>query len=200
VSARPETARGRARRRRRRRGLSLIELMVALAISTALLASVGAAFHASAGSIETNDRISRATQAARITLLQLLSEVRIGLVDSDDSTTTEMTVLVTDPNDPTVTLRDRTYKLVGRELRMYTNDDPSDDVGGVPGSHVLCRNVVALAFNKQVIKDENDNLTDLTARVAITITVDVDANGDGQGDGNAITISGSATPRKSLRY
>jgi hypothetical protein len=183
-----------------RRGLSLVEAMISLAIAASLLSAVGAAFHASAMSIEANDRNARGTQAARVTLLNILSEVRIGIVDGDATKTDEMSVIVTDPNDPTITLRARTFKRVGSELRMFTDDDPTDDVNGTPGSYALCRNVTALKFHKQVIPDENDNNTDLTARVVVTLTVDPDTNGDGVGDGHPITLTGSATPRKSLRY
>jgi prepilin-type N-terminal cleavage/methylation domain-containing protein len=72
--------------RRRRRGLGLIELMVSLAISSALLTAVGMAYAASSQAIEYNDQFFRASQAARVSVNQIMAEVRkcqSGVVDTD---------------------------------------------------------------------------------------------------------------------
>jgi hypothetical protein len=62
--------------RRARRGLSLAEVMISLAISTFLLVAVAAAYTASADAVEMNDKFFRATQAGRVTMNQLLTEIR----------------------------------------------------------------------------------------------------------------------------
>src|SRR4051812_31391096 len=61
---------------RRRRGLSIIEVMISLTISAFLLVAVAAAYNASADAVEMNDKFFRATQAGRVTMNQLLTEIR----------------------------------------------------------------------------------------------------------------------------
>ena len=58
------------------RGLSIVEVMISLTISAFLLVAVAAAYNASANAVEMNDRFFRATQAGRVTLNQLLTEIR----------------------------------------------------------------------------------------------------------------------------
>src|SRR5688572_11035846 len=60
----------------RRAGLSLVEVMIAISISAALLVAVAAAFSATSDAIEINDQFTRASQAARISMNQIMSEVR----------------------------------------------------------------------------------------------------------------------------
>src|SRR5205085_1130645 len=61
---------------RRRRGLSIIEVMISLTISAFLLVAVAAAYSASADAVEMNDKFFRATQAGRVTMNQVLTEIR----------------------------------------------------------------------------------------------------------------------------
>ena len=63
-------------RTRRRRGLSLVEACVSLAIGSLLMVAVGAAYSASVNSVEQNDRFFRATQAARVSMNQILTQLR----------------------------------------------------------------------------------------------------------------------------
>ncbi len=57
-----------------RKGLSLAEVMISLAISAMLLTAVAAAFTASSEAIEQNDQFFRASQAARVSMNQILTE------------------------------------------------------------------------------------------------------------------------------
>ena len=66
----------RAGRRPARRGLSIVEMMISLTISSFLLVAVAAAYNASANAVEMNDRFFRATQAGRVTMNQVLTEIR----------------------------------------------------------------------------------------------------------------------------
>lgn len=65
-----------ARRPRARRGLGLVELILALAISAMLLASVAMAFRASVQTAEENQKISAITQMARVILNRMMTECR----------------------------------------------------------------------------------------------------------------------------
>jgi prepilin-type N-terminal cleavage/methylation domain-containing protein len=59
-----------------RAGLSLVEVLIALSITAMLLTAVAAAFSASAKAIEVNDQFFRATQAARVSVNRVVSDLR----------------------------------------------------------------------------------------------------------------------------
>src|ERR1700722_4642026 len=58
------------------RGLSLPEVMISLSITSGLLVAVAAAFCASATAINNNDGFFRCSQASRVTVNQILAEIR----------------------------------------------------------------------------------------------------------------------------
>lgn len=71
-------------RRRRNAGLSLVEALISLAITASLLTAVGAAYQAANDTIRLNDQFFRASQAARVSVNQVMAEVRkcqSGVVD-----------------------------------------------------------------------------------------------------------------------
>jgi prepilin-type N-terminal cleavage/methylation domain-containing protein len=93
----------------RRRGLSLAECLISLAITASLLTAAAAAFHASTQAIEDNDQFYRASQAARVSLNQIMTQVRrcqSGVVD------TNSLEVMTDTGEK------RTYALDGTNLTM----------------------------------------------------------------------------------
>ncbi len=59
-----------------RRGLSLIEVMISLAIMAVLLTAVASSFMASTAVIDLNDTFFRASQAARVSMNQIMSTLR----------------------------------------------------------------------------------------------------------------------------
>jgi prepilin-type N-terminal cleavage/methylation domain-containing protein len=59
-------------------GLSLLEVMISLAIVAMLLTAVATAFSASSAVIEANDEFFRASQAARVTLNHITTDLRRG--------------------------------------------------------------------------------------------------------------------------
>jgi type II secretory pathway pseudopilin PulG len=78
------TNRSLPRRRIRRRGLGLVELLVSLGIAASLLTAVAAAYAATTSAIQMNDEFFRASQAARVSINQVMAEVRkcqSGIVD-----------------------------------------------------------------------------------------------------------------------
>jgi prepilin-type N-terminal cleavage/methylation domain-containing protein len=62
----------------RRRGFSFLEMVIAVAISTVLLLAVTGAFVSSSKAVQANDQFFRATQAARVTMTQMVGEIRRG--------------------------------------------------------------------------------------------------------------------------
>lgn len=63
-------------KRYRSRGMSLVEVLIGLAITASLLTAVAAAFQASAAGISHNDQFTRASQAARVSVNQIMAQVR----------------------------------------------------------------------------------------------------------------------------
>jgi prepilin-type N-terminal cleavage/methylation domain-containing protein len=59
-----------------RKGMSLAEVLIGLAITASLLTAVAAAFQASASGITLNDQFTRASQAARVSVNQIMAQVR----------------------------------------------------------------------------------------------------------------------------
>jgi type II secretory pathway pseudopilin PulG len=124
----------RTRIRRNRAGLSLVEAMISLAITALLLSGVAMAYHASTSAIEMNDQFYRATQAARVSLNQVLDQVRKCQSGVVDTTSLDLT---TDGG------QSRLYWLDGNKL-MLTMNAPDTTVAS---SYKLASNVKTLQFN-----------------------------------------------------
>ena len=168
----------------RRRGLSLVEIMISLAITALLLTAAAAAFSASADGIQANDEFFRATQAARISLHQILTQVRRGSVNTA-STATDLR-LITAAEDDGTGEDDYTYSYVAAEnkLKLVTNDNITDP------DYTLASDVDNVSFAVETGEDYTH--APCVTRVNVAVTVKV-------GD-NVVTLSGSACPRRNLIY
>src|SRR5947207_14939587 len=123
----------------RRAGIGLVEMMVALAISAALLTAVAAAFTASADAINENDEFFKATHAGRMALNRMLTQTRRSIaVDQTNSTSTSLHLL-TDTGADVTYFFDTTNKL----LKM------TNRINGVDSTYVLARTLTALSFQYQ---------------------------------------------------
>ena len=158
-----------------RRGLSLAEVMISLAISAMLLTAVAAAFSASSEAIEQNDEFFRASQAARVSMNQILTEVRRGTVKTPPTSgPTDLSMTTYDGKD-----RDYVFDAASKKLQLVTSD---------PGAPNYC-----LASNCTDANFAYDTYTDAggvkhTIRVAVTVVVKIGRN--------QIRLTGSAAPRK----
>jgi prepilin-type N-terminal cleavage/methylation domain-containing protein len=182
--ATPAGAPGRRRgAARRRRGLSLVEVMFALAITATLLTAAAVAFNVSSDLVQDNDRFFRATQSARISMHQILTQVRRGSVSRTWDATTLRLVTAADAagND-----EDLTYKFVtaDKQIVLITNDNPSDS------NYVLANDVTDLKFDVE----EGEDYTKAPCVVRVTVYITVKVGRD------MITLSGSAAPRRNLVY
>ena len=119
---------------RNHRGLSLAEAMISLAISAVLLTAIGAAYHASTSAINMNDQFYRATQAARVSLNQILDQVRRCQSGAVDTTSLDLT---TDSG------QQRTYALDGTNLTM-TFTPPG---ALAPSTYKIASNLKTLQFS-----------------------------------------------------
>jgi hypothetical protein len=165
----------------------MVELLMGLAISASLLTAVAAAFTASTTAIESNDEVFRATQAARVSMLHLLAEIRNGTID-ENSTSTSMRLITS--GTESVLPQDRTYRFESGKLNLITNSIDDDE------DFVLARNVVTAnpSLNSHFAYDigQDANHTDVVVRVAVTLVVRV--------NNNEIRLTGTASPRQYLSY
>jgi prepilin-type N-terminal cleavage/methylation domain-containing protein len=157
-----------------RRGLSLAEVMISLAISAMLLTAVAAAFSASSEAIETNDEFFRASQAARVSMNQILTEIRRCESVKVASTKTNLAMKAHDGKD-----RDYVYDAAARKLQLVTSDPMAPNYN--------------LASNCSEASFAYDNPTGLqVVRVSVTVIVQVGKN--------QIRLTGSAAPRKAQNW
>lgn len=183
---------------RRRSGLSMVEAMIALAITAMLLTAVGAAFTSSAKAMEINDQFFRASQGARVAVNRIMTQARRGTVSEKDAydqitnLTDNQTVtyirLITpiDPADLTK-VAEYIYKFdsTAKELQMYRV------VNNVIGAkNVLAKDVIAGNFVIGIGKDANN--AKCVSRLAMSITI--------QEGNNIIRLSGNAVPRGTMTY
>ena len=173
-----------SRSRSRRAGLSLVEVMISLGIAAMLLTASAAAFHASSAVVQNNDEFARATQAARVSLYQILSQVRRGSVQLASGT--DWIRLTTAPDPGQTVGKDYTYRFLSAagQLVLVTNDDLTDP------DYVLASNVADVQFAVEPGVDYTN--APCVANVAVTVRVRL-------GD-NDVVISGAAAPRRNLQY
>jgi prepilin-type N-terminal cleavage/methylation domain-containing protein len=164
----------RSARASRRGGMGLVEVMISLAIAATLLTAAAAAFTASARAVEANDTFFRASQAARVSLNQILTEVRRSWsVDVSSPYKLDM---------ETHDLRDRSYvyDATTQTLKLVTNDVTTDP------DYTLCNNVTSQSFSEDTVTDSN-GITH-TVRVSVTLVIKVGEN--------SVRLTGSAAPRR----
>jgi len=137
----------------RRAGLSLVEVMIAVAISALLLVAVAGAFHATSDAIEVNDEFTRASQAARISMNQITSEVRRCKSGIVGGSSLELTT-ATDER------RVYAYDATTKQLTMTLPDNVP------PTTYTLARNVASATFSMDA-----DGRT-----ISLTMTVKIGTN------------------------
>ena len=145
---------------RQRSGFTLVELLLALAISAMLLAALGAAFNASAMNYRENEKIFKTINNARQALFRMTRQLRTANGVDPSAPNNECT-LMTDGNE------DITYRFNNADGKLYlvTNDDLLDD------DYVLCENVTAMTCTKNAVLEDT---TWVVKSVQISITVSCD--------------------------
>ncbi|MHC4423967.1 MAG: prepilin-type N-terminal cleavage/methylation domain-containing protein [Planctomycetota bacterium] len=153
---------------------TIVELLVALAITGILLVAVAVAFNASITNYRENEHIFKTINSARQALFRITTQIRTGLVDPNDIASTDRcTVFCADGSKVT-------YRYDGADNTLYLHDD---DAGT---DYVLCKDVTAMTFGK-----DNDTPTGDVKSVQISMTVEA---------GNMQrTVSAAAVVRKILK-
>lgn len=171
---------------RKHRGLSIPEVLISLAITAMLLTAIAAAFSSSAKVIEDNDKFFRATQAGRVALNQILTEVR--RCDAVQVTSTQIDVIRPNETRPAnEKMRSFKYDATNQALVIFfTYVDDSKSAEFPIAHNILTPN----PFSYDMGVDANNAAC--VSRVSVSIEVKV-----GSSD---VRLSGSAAPRRSLTF
>ncbi len=176
---------------KRRAGLTLIETMVSLSIAASLMVAVAAAYNASAAAVTANADFFRATQAGRITMNQMLAEIRqcesVSVYSDHIDIIRASANMVTDPTLGTEVYRrfkyDPTNKLI--TLQIFYG---ATSTGGTV--YEMASNVSGVGFGPAVMGQDWNNTT-VVQHVPIAVSVTVGKN--------FVTLNGAAGPRRAQK-
>jgi prepilin-type N-terminal cleavage/methylation domain-containing protein len=171
-AARPER-RATSDKRRICSGFTMVELLLALAISAMLLAAVGVAFNASAVNYRENEEIFKTINNARQALFRITSQLRTAAAVDPCAPSSECSLIT--PSSENIT-----YRYNSGDNKLYL------DTGG--NSYVLCDHVTAMTFTKNVVLDAEAGW--IVKGVQISMTV---SSGDMER-----TIAAAAVVRRNL--
>jgi prepilin-type N-terminal cleavage/methylation domain-containing protein len=122
-------------------GFTIVELLIALAISAMLLVAVAVAFNASAVNYQENEDILRTINNARQALFRITSQLRTANAVVHDAPSNECTLI-------TAAGENITYQFRSAENKLYliTNVDSKE--------YVLCDNITAMTFIKTWVTED----------------------------------------------
>lgn len=157
-------------------GFTIVELLVALAITGLLLAAVAVAFNASAINYRENEDIFKTINNARQALFRITTQLRTANAVDPNAPANECSII-------TAKGEDITYRFESSENKLYlvTNDGVSDS------NYVLCDNVIGMTFSKDTV---TEGALTYVENVQISMTVE---SSDLQR-----TVSAAAVVRKNL--
>ena len=124
-------------------GFTIVELLIALAITGLLLVAVAVAFNASITSYRENEDIFKTINTARRALLRITSQLRTADAVDPCTPNNECTLITAGGDD--ITYR---YNNGDSKLYLITNDDLSDS------DYVLCDNITAMTFTKNTATED----------------------------------------------
>jgi prepilin-type N-terminal cleavage/methylation domain-containing protein len=157
-------------------GFTIVELLIALAITGILMAAIAVAFNASLNNCRVNEDEFAAINSARQAINRMTTQLRTADAVEPNSPPSECS-LITCGNE------DITFRYNGDEDKLYlvTNDANSDP------DYVLCDNVTAMTFTKDTaVEDSVTYVKDV--RISMTVK-----------RGTVVrTVSAAATVRRNL--
>ncbi|MBC8481609.1 MAG: prepilin-type N-terminal cleavage/methylation domain-containing protein [Planctomycetes bacterium] len=158
------------------KAFSLVEVLVALAISAVLLAAVAVAFNASIVNYNDNRDISSALNTARQAIMRITNELRCASAVDTTTPSNQCTFMTADG-------RDITYKFDSTSQAVYlvTNYDLFDS------NYLLCENITDMSFDLNTATADGQTYV---KAVMISMTIQ---NGNFQK-----TITSGAVIRKNL--
>lgn len=183
----------------RRKGFGLIELLVALAISAALLGATAMAVHASMMAYQINQEQATLMNRCRVTLYRLLGQIRCTTLQQPLNDVNDFQSGLT-VNDTGITM----YSADGGTLYTYSWDADTQELTCQIGSgtpYVLIDGVTAFSIKMQPMKSPNSSTYDLLERATITMTVhttSADAASVETTGQQSVTLSSSVMPRRNV--
>ncbi|MHC4753631.1 MAG: PulJ/GspJ family protein [Planctomycetota bacterium] len=142
-----------------RKAFTLVELLLALAITGLLVTTIALAFDTSVKNYNTNEDIFKAMNLARQTLFRITAQLRSADAVVPDAPINECTLITSDGQDITYS-----YNSTDQKLYLITNDDATDS------DYVLCENVTAMTFTKKSFIDDESQVR--VKNVIITIEIE----------------------------
>lgn len=144
-----------------RSGLTIAEMLIALAVMAILLAAVAVAFNASVISYRVNEGTFKAINSARQALFRITTQLRTATAVDPSAPVNECSLITADGND--ITYR---YSSTDNKIYLITNDDLTDN------DYVLCNNVTSMTFTK------NTAVRDMVVYVkSVQMSITVESNG-----------------------
>jgi len=119
-----------------RPAFTIVELLIALAITAMLLAAVAVAFNASVINYTENEKIYKAINGARQALFRITSQLRTATYVVPNATATNECTLTTADGEGL------TYRYDDPNLYLVTTGDPTN--------YKLCENVEEMTFTKDI--------------------------------------------------
>jgi len=165
------------------KGLSMVEILIAVALMAVLMASIAAAVQASLQSYKENEAVSAITQAARACLVRMMRDVRTA--DAVDSTSSSLSVIPADDGSGTTLVQ---YELSGGTLyyRRKVGASTTTEAMFGPGDQVT---VTSFDVTRQTaVKDSLVYTRSVTARMTFDFK------------GRQFTVTASADPRRNQDY
>ena len=122
-------------------GFTIVELLLALAITGILLAAVAVAFNASIMNYQENEDIFKTINIARQALFRITTQLRTASAVDPNTPNNECSLFTADGEDITYQ-----YRSADNKLYLITNSDAQE--------YVLCENVTAMTFKKDTAAEE----------------------------------------------
>ncbi len=135
-------------------GFTIVELLLALAIASILLATIATAFNASIINYRENEDIFHVINSARQALYRITSQLRTADAVEPSAPVNECTLITAAGDDITYE-----YRNADKKLYLITNSDGQE--------YVLCDNVTAMTFTKTPTDDGTDCKS---VQISITVT------------------------------
>ena len=157
-------------------GFTIVELLIALAIASMLLAAIAVAINASIINYRENEDIFKVINSARQALLRITNDIRTADAADPNSPANECSLIAANGDDIT-------YQYNNVDNKLYLIDNSSGS------SYVLCENVTAMTFTTQNFVE--DTVTKVRG-VQVSITV---AHGNAERK-----VSAAAVIRRNLNW
>jgi prepilin-type N-terminal cleavage/methylation domain-containing protein len=131
-----------SQKNRKKAAFTLVEILMALAITAALMAAVAVAFNASVINYGENEDIFKAVNSARQAVSRITTQLRTAQAVDPNAPSNECTMITAAGEN--ITYR---YDSTDDTLYLVTNDDTTDS------DYVLCKDVGAATFTKYTFLD-----------------------------------------------